>query len=163
MAIFKFVCRIIVKGKLIIPENKIHFHVKGWDGNDYTDIPFNNIDMEDIGDNLKNYENINEIHTQSDPISKKTKELIKTIRELGLRSFLLESFIYYGDSYPIADLISIVIDKEKIIQESLLGPVDKNTGDRYKDIYGYEYDDILYHNYELAQLKYQKELENKQP
>lgn len=162
MAIFKSVCRIIVKGKLTLPESKIHFHVKGWDGNDYTDIPFNHLNMEDIGDDLKNYESLNEINIQSEPISEITKELIEIVRELGLQSFLLESFTYYGDSYPIDDLISIVIDQEKIIQESLLGPVNTNTGDCYKDMYGYEYDDILYYSYELAQLKYQKELENKQ-
>lgn len=159
MAIFKYV---IVKGKLTLPESKIHFHVKGWDGNDYTDIPFNHLNMENIRDDLKNYDSLNEINIQSEPISEITKELIETVWELGLQSFLLESFTYYGDSYPIDDLISIVVDQKKIIQESLLGPVDINTGDHYKDMYGYEYGDILYYSYELAQLKYQKELENKQ-
>ena len=76
---------------------------------------------------------------------------------MNLQSFLIESFISYGDSYPIDDLITIIIDQQKILPESLLGPVDKNNGDLFKDAYGYEYWDILYHGYEYAQLKYQKE------
>lgn len=160
MGRLKFICRMIVKGKIDVPENRIHFHVKGMDGNDYTDIPFNYHYLEEVCDDLKKYENINQINTQTDPISKQTKECIETARELNLKSFLLESFTDYGDSYPIDDLITVIIDEEKIFHESLFSPVDQNDGDRYKDIYEYEYEEILYYGYEFAQLKYQKILDS---
>ncbi len=153
----RFISRIIIKGKIIAPENTIHFHVKGTDGNDYTDIPFHFPSMDDIRDDLSNYLNISEINIQSEYLSNPTKELLQTVRELDLQSFLIESFISYGDNYPIDDLITIIIDQQKILPESLLGPVDKNNGDLFKDAYGYEYWNILYYSYEYAQLKYQKE------
>ncbi|MPS63435.1 MAG: hypothetical protein DI622_11125 [Chryseobacterium sp.] len=155
----RFISRIIIKGKITIPENRIHFHVKDKDGNDYTDIPFHYPSIEDIRDDLSNYLSINEINIQLDYLSNSTKELLQIVRELNLQSFLIESFISYGDSYPIDDLITIIIDQQKILPESLLGPIDKNNGDLFKDVYGYEYWDILYHGYEYAQLKYQKEQE----
>ncbi len=161
MGRLKFICRIIIKGKISIPESKIHFHVKGMDDNDYTDIPFNYHNIDEICDDLKKYENINQINIQTDPISKQTKEFIETVRELKLKSFLIESFVNYGDSYPIDDLINIIIDQEKILSESLLNPVDKDSGYRYRDIYDYDHDDIIYSNYESARLKYEKDLEDR--
>ena len=136
MGRFKFICRMIIKGKIEVPENRSHFHVKGIGGMDYTDIPFNYHTIEEICDDLKKYENINQIDTLTDPISKQTKEFIEATRELKLTNFLIESFLDYGDSYPIDDLITVIIDHEKIFKESLSGPVDKKDGGLFKDAYG---------------------------
>lgn len=161
MASPKFISRIIVKSKITVPDTIVHFHVQCHDHHTYTDIPFDFTSMEEVGHDLKKYHRIDEIDTSADALSDETKTLVGIAGLLNLDSFLIESFTDYGDSYPIDDLINVIIDRGNILRRSIESPVDKETGDHFRFIYEYEYDDIMYSGYETACVRFQKKPEEK--
>lgn len=162
MASPKFISRIIVKSKITVPDTIVHFHVQCYDHHTYTDIPFDFTSMEEVGHDLKKYNRIDEIDTSADALSDDTKALIGIARLLDIDSFLIESFTDYGDSYPIEDLINVIIDRGNILHTSIESPVDQETRDHFRFIYEYEYDDIMYSGYETARIRFQKKREEKE-
>ena len=155
----KFISCIIVKGNPQIPKDIVHFYAKAYDGSDYTDIPFPFLTMDRVCEDLHHYDCISEIDIEKAPISEDTRKLIETIRKLGLKSFLIVSFMDVSSSYPIIDLIQIVIDNGRIVKGSLESPLDPENGYHFSTHYGYDDYKILYSGYGNAEDKYLRGLE----
>ncbi|MFC3157304.1 hypothetical protein ACFOEQ_01320 [Chryseobacterium arachidis] len=91
---------------------------------------------------------------ESHIISQETRELMIKITAININSFMIQSFTDYRECDPIENLICIVVDQGKIMQDTL-------HDDGYNYVHSYGYDDykILYSNYYDAESKYTKILE----
>ena len=125
----------------------IHFRIADDNGNDYLDIPMDIADISTIISDLWNFTTIHEALENREKLTEETKVLLSLIDELGINSFLVESFNDYSSSFWIEDLLQIVIHEGKIIHEKTVN----EEGDLNSDFYGYmDCDKITYSNYEHA-------------
>lgn len=117
------------------------------DQNEYLDIPLDMNDISDIISDLENFTNIGEALKSQEKLTKQTKALLHLIEQLGISSFLIESYTDYSSSFWIENLLQMVVNNGEIIQEKTLN----DAGDLSSDSYGYTYcDKINYRNYEHA-------------
>lgn len=153
----KINAQIITKDILIkIPDDIIHFY-----DNDYTYFPLKNYwEIEDAKNEFSHFETIDNLIQNRSSLSSVTCEVIALVDELKINSFMIQYTEDPGDSYPLSEIIILVIKDNKLVPESILKNIDED-GEFLVDTYlGYNclvWDYFPFRSYDDAVKKYKKQ------
>jgi hypothetical protein len=128
---YKINAQIITKDLLCkIPDEIVHFH-----NNNYTHFSLkNSLGIEDVKNEFSHYESINNLIKNKSILSEMTSEIITLVEEFKIDSFIILYTEDPGSSYPLSELIILVIKENKIVAESLLMNIDEE-GEYLADLY----------------------------
>jgi hypothetical protein len=139
-----------------IPDEIIHFY-----NNDYIHFPLKNYwEIEDVKNEFSDFETIDNLVQNRSSLSSMTCEIIALVDILKINNLMIEYTEDPGDSYPLSEIIILVIKDNKIVPESISKNIDED-GEFLADVYlGYDclvWDYHPFRSYDDAVKKYKKE------
>lgn len=152
----KIIAQIITKDILIkIPDEIIYFY-----NSDYIHFPLKNYGgIEDVKNEFGDFETIDNLVKNRSILSSMTCEIIALVDTLKINNFMIEYTEDPGDSYPLSEIICLVIKDNKIVSESILKNIDEDgefLGDKYLGYDCLVWDYRPFRSYDDAIKKYKK-------
>lgn len=152
----RFNARIITKDIITkISDEIIHFY-----NNDYIHFPLKNyLEIEDLKKEFSHFKTISNLSLNISHLSKMTCEIIALVDKLKITNFIIEYTEDPGDSYPLSEIIVLVIKDNTLMPESIFKNIDED-GEFLADTHlGYDcliWDYTPFKSYDDAVTKYLK-------